>query len=137
MILLTIRRILALLSIYAVITLAANEYALLKAGQRIDAGRQWIYTMEDGGARIERHAGEPRGNIAIPDQVDGHAVTAIGREAFGSCSDMTGVIIPKSVVEIAPDAFDACPLVTLIVEEGSFAERFAKELGIPFEHIQP
>ena len=55
------------------------------------------------------------GIVTIPDAVTyngtTYSVTAIGENAFRSCSDMTGVIIPNSVITIGASAFLDCDLL--------------------------
>lgn len=51
--------------------------------ERTDATGQWTYVLEDGGAIIMGHtADELDGKLAIPDELDGYPVTAIGEGAF-------------------------------------------------------
>ena len=65
-------------------------------------------------------------NINLPD-----GVTSIGEEAFFHCDSLTDLFIPRSVKKISGYfVFSACPKLTLHVEEGSFAESYAKEHGI-------
>ncbi|MBQ2677766.1 MAG: leucine-rich repeat domain-containing protein [Firmicutes bacterium] len=66
-------------------------------------------------------------------------VTTIDREAFYGCEKLTGVSIPDSVTGIHDTAFNwydgqqayTNPIVTLYTEEGSYAEEYAYEKGIP------
>ncbi len=64
------------------------------------------------------------GSVTIPEHVliDGtiYNVTAIGREAFWSCSDLTSVTIPNSVTSIGEDAFSGCSgLTTVTISESA------------------
>ena len=62
-------------------------------------------------------------NINLPD-----GVTSIGEEAFFHCDSLTDLFIPRSVKKISGYfVFSACPKLMLHVEEGSFAENYAKE----------
>lgn len=56
----------------------------------------------------------------------------IGTKAFAECTNLQQIYIPPEVYKIAEDAFFNCPEVTLYVEEGSYAEKYAKEQGIPY-----
>ena len=65
--------------------------------------------------------------VDIPD-----GVTSIGYIAFCDCASLERVRIPASVTGIRDDAFHGCPGLTLEVYEGSYAQRFAEEQGIPY-----
>ncbi len=56
----------------------------------------------------------------------------IGNKAFNFCTSLESLAIPASVSEIGQDAFRDCPRLTLSVAEGSYAEQYAQEAGIPF-----
>lgn len=92
-------------------------------------------------------------SVVIPE-----SVTKIGTDAFMDCSSLESVTIPKSVTEIKVMAFWGCtslkyveipesvtniegcvfvkcPSLTIRAPEGSKAEEYAKEKGIPFEAL--
>ena len=52
------------------------------------------------------------GNVVIPSRVTYkrtvYSVTTIGHDAFRSCTDLTSVTIPNSVIDIGHDAFRDC-----------------------------
>ena len=56
----------------------------------------------------------------------------ISPKAFQFCTSLESLAIPASVSEIGEDAFKDCPRLTLSVAEGSYAEQYAQEAGIPF-----
>ena len=64
--------------------------------------------------------------FVIPDQIEGHPVTAIGDRAFSSRSELRTVTIPSSVVSIGEDAFAGCDNLFLYIE-GSDAAQYAWE----------
>lgn len=80
-------------------------------------------TFIDGGA-FERCGLE---EIAIPD-----TISFINIGAFANCTDLEKILIPASVTEIGEDAFKNCEKLTVFAPEGSFAETYARENGIPF-----
>ncbi len=60
--------------------------------------------------------------MIVPD-----GVTRIGQSAFSHCDNLTDIAIPQSVKEIAENAFTECPKFRIHAEEGSYAERYAKQ----------
>ena len=56
----------------------------------------------------------------------------IGSRAFAGCAALQRIIVPASVTQIAPDAFEGCPDVILEVADGSYAHKYAAEYGIVF-----
>jgi len=66
-------------------------------------------------------------SVTIPD-----SVLFINDYAFEGCTGLTIVIIPASVAIIGEEAFTGCPNLTFTVVEGSYAEQYAKEYGIPY-----
>jgi len=106
--------------------------------ERMDAGGQWIYLLENGGATILANVEEHIGDLVIPDVLDGYAVrrigdyafltnasitrvtignnvTDIGTEAFAGCGSLTDVTIPDSVTSIGDLAFAECGRLTSII----------------------
>ena len=70
-------------------------------------------------------------SINIPNKV-----TSILHDAFLDCTSLTSINIPRSVTEIAHEAFDGCDKLVIKGYAGSYAEKYAKENGIPFETIE-
>ena len=59
-------------------------------------------------------------------------VKSIGDNAFYFCDSLRKITIPASVEYIGRDAFKYCHKLTIFAEEGSHAEVYAKDNGIPF-----
>lgn len=106
----------------------------------------------------------PIGTLPVPAVLDGHPVTAIGDRAFAHTYNLTGLTVPAGVSRIGAEAFYLCfrltevtlPAsvtsigemafelhedggawgLTLRVPEGSYAEQYAKEQGIPYIFIE-
>ena len=77
--------------------------------ERTNAGEQWKYVLEDGGATITRHVTELglSGDLLIPSEIDGYVVTGIGQYMLDYLR-LTSVTIPDTVVEILPYTFSYC-----------------------------
>ena len=59
-----------------------------------------------------------QGTLTIPEEVYGHRVTNVAREAFFGCHQLTEAILPNSVTEIGKYAFYNCTsLVSVIMPE--------------------
>ena len=81
----------------------------LAEAERTDAGGQWKYVLENGGATITGWVEEPSGELSVPHELDGYPVTAIGYGAFFMCVDLDGVSLPDSVTRIGANPFVYCP----------------------------
>lgn len=61
-----------------------------------------------------------------------------GCESIGDClfmnEQLTEVVIPSSVTELALNIGESCPKMIIITPAGSFAEQFAIENGIPYKN---
>ncbi len=81
---------------------------------RMDASGQWRYVLNAGVAMITDFSKEPRGDLVIPNELDGVPVTGIDRAAFYLCAGITGVTIPDGVTSIGYAAFTGCEDVTAL-----------------------
>ena len=77
---------------------------------------------------VTAYVGKAR-SIAIPAEIDGVPVTAIGDRAFAERTDLASVVIPEGVVSIGAQAFSGCaqlrsvslPETLTNIGEGAFA----------------
>ena len=58
--------------------------------------------------------------------------TIVSEKAFAQCKQLKHIYIPKSVTEIASDAFDGVTGLTIHGVAGSYAETYASEKGFAF-----
>jgi len=67
------------------------------------------YTVnEDGTATITAYNDDVSTDVVIPDQIDGHTVTAIGRSAFYGKAALVNITLPDTLVTIGDYAFYMC-----------------------------
>lgn len=62
------------------------------------------------------------------------SVRRIGARAFAGCRQLRDVYLTSAVTDIVPDAFEGCTDMLFHVQEGSEAERFAREHGINYSY---
>jgi hypothetical protein len=63
-------------------------------------------------------------------------LTAIGKNAFANCKNLTAVYIPQSCDQIDESAFTGVSGLTIFGRSGSFAETFAKQHGFDFVAVR-
>ena len=64
-----------------------------------------------------------------------YGVTSIAGNAFGDCTKLKSVTIPKTVASIDSNAFSYLSTLTIYGVAGSYAEEWAKEKNVTFEAI--
>ena len=68
--------------------------------------------------------------ITLPD-----SLTTILNYAFENCTGLTELVIPAGVKIIEADVFKGCTNLTLVVTKGSYAEQYAKDVGIAYRSV--
>ena len=96
----------ALLGFFAGSALAADVKEIT------DASGQWKYTLIDEGAVLVGWTEKPEGALVMPDVLDGHVITGIGKDAFYECKDLTGITLPNGLTSIGFRAFYNCESLT-------------------------
>lgn len=95
--------------------------------------------LEDGTAEITGYRGNAK-SLDIPAELDGHAVTSIGKDAFTLRTTLTTVTIPEGVTSISEAAFHRCSRlssitipasVTVIGEEAFYFCEALQSVAIP------
>lgn len=121
-----------------------------------DTSHFFEYVLYDGAAVITGYTGSAR-ELTVPAQLGGYPVIRIEDRAFWNCSlteirfpeglrsigdaafywgcSLETAHIPASVTYIHEDAFGACSNLRFAVAPGSYAERYAREQGIPVNTV--
>ncbi|MBT7983730.1 MAG: leucine-rich repeat protein [Akkermansiaceae bacterium] len=74
------------------------------------------------GATITRCAVSAEGTINIPESIEGIPVTKIADNAFESCTKITRVIVPQTILSVGNNAFEDCSELRLVGFEGRLPE---------------
>ena len=72
------------------------------------------YTTTGGEVTITKCNEAAKGELIIPDTIEGNPVTRIGNVAFQYCENLTSITIPDSLTSIGEFAFDTCDRLTSI-----------------------
>ncbi len=89
------------------------------------------YEVENGEITITGCSTSASGELVIPSEINGYAVTKIGHSAFINSSYLTGITIPKSVTYISDYALYGCIRLTHItVDENNM--NYVSESGVLF-----
>ena len=67
--------------------------------------------------------------LVLPDSVQ-----KVFMSAFTGCKNLKRIYIPATTTKINKQGFSGCQQLTIYTEPGSYAEKFAKENGIPVEN---
>lgn len=104
-----------------------------------NAASDFIYetTVDGSGVVIERYIGS-RGNVIIPEEIEGYKVTVIGKGSFSKCKNIASVVLPSTVTVIRESAFEESSLreITLpssltSIEAAAFNSSSLAEIKLP------
>lgn len=87
--------------------------------------------IPDGISFIEEEAFCGSGATAV---ILSDSVKVIYTRAFAECSQLASIQIPSSTVYIANDAFTGCSNLTILCEQGSYADTYAQKHLIPVQY---
>lgn len=101
----------------ALLILLGMSAALAEAGEEHTCGSYRYVVLPDGTAEITGYVGREK-RVTVPAELNGHAVTSIGFEAF-SQTKVNHVTLPEGVTTIGPRAFRRCAsLNSIVLPEG-------------------
>lgn len=73
-----------------------------------DLDAKFVYTvLSDGSITIDGYTGDTK-NLTVPDEIDGHTVKYISKEAFANDAVLKKIVIPDTVEAISDYAFSGC-----------------------------
>ena len=103
------------ISIFLVLCLLMGILPVMDVFAADENLKYYSYDVVDGNAVITKVDSAISGEVAIPSELDGYPVTAIGFEAFAFCTLVTGMAIPEGVAVIEEAAFYGCSSLTNVV----------------------
>lgn len=114
------------------------------------------YSIQDGQATVTGYLGDA-GTVAVPAEIGGCPVVAIGDGAFrgagitavilpdtvetvgwfafADCTELASVTVPASVRSISYAAFENCTKLTVLCGRDSYAAHWAASYGLPVQYI--
>jgi len=95
------------------LSLSILQSCILIKGDRANES-DYVYTISDGKATINRFNKEYSGALSIAKILGGCPVATVGKNAFQSCTNLTSVTIPNSVTSIDEFAFWRCSQITSV-----------------------
>lgn len=107
--------VVSVLAAVAVAGLVPAESAAGEAdGQQADISGDYSYTVKaDGTAEITGYSGSGR-DITVPGELEGHAVTGIGRQAFRAKNNIVSATLAEGMTDVGAGAFRQCKKLVCI-----------------------
>lgn len=105
-----------LLSLVPIMVNAAEVNATENTKTSTGVDVKWSYTLEGNNIKDLKctNISAVTGELTIPDKIDGHTVTSVGRYAFENASGLRKITIPDTVTSISNGAFKNCTGLTNI-----------------------
>lgn len=100
----------------------ASQFADLVIDEAsVNAYGDYLYQINDDGSAtiVQCYAS---GDVVVPETLDGHRVTAIGKGAFISAFNMKTLVLPQTVTSIGIEAFRRCDKLTSVVLPANLVE---------------
>lgn len=102
------KKLLALLLVLSLLAVCSGCLAEAESPAADAPLPEWeIGMLDDGTAEILRYNGT-QANPAVPAEIDGVRITAVGNSAFAGCDFLTDVTLPEGIVRIGDRAFEEC-----------------------------
>ena len=99
--------LIALLAVMMILPVFSVSPIAEAAGEAFTSGDFTYILLLDGTAQLTQYTGNAEA-LVIPAELDGHAVAAIGENAFSGCDGLTSVTIPDSVTDFGVNPFRYC-----------------------------
>lgn len=114
----------------------SNKGELNFASRTLSGSVKLKFPLEEDGAlvKILHHAFMGCRNIQEID-IYSEGLYQIEDYAFANCTSLKKIVIPHTVKEISPTAFENSNSVVLYSKKGSYVEHYAKTQGIPFKEL--
>lgn len=106
-----------------------SKYTYIKIPDRED----WIYYILPSSMTSVSEEAFASNSLLRTFDASESRLMVIKSKAFANCTNLKSINLPSSVYEIADDAFNNCPSLTIHCISGSYAESYAISKGIPVE----
>lgn len=78
-----------------------------------------VYLVRRDGTAVFNHCDKDAAECEIRSEYEGHPVTAIGKNAFSQCAQLTHIRIPETVASIEDSAFSSCIQLSSVQFDGA------------------
>ena len=101
-------------SVFMILALLCVFYCTAMAAEEQKSGDYWYKVLSDGTAEITEYTSRETIAITIPETIDGHTVSSIGKYAFRG-APITSLTIGNNVTYIGESAFYSCKAETVVI----------------------
>ncbi len=103
------RIIIFVLSVFVLISVLPFSAFAEETSQEVIANPDYLeYRISNNAVTITGYESSESGKLIIPAELDGCPVTAIAKDAFRYCANLTEIVLPESIVTIGEYAFRRC-----------------------------